>query len=138
MNSHASSGSKSRPSEEDWNRIAASGRFQHLLAVKKAFIVPAFVFFLVYYLMLPILLGYAPGLMSSRVIGTVTLAYLYALSQFVVGWTIAWLYLRASSKFDQLVKDLVENGVPESHVPEEGTLPADALVEKGTIWEDRE
>ena len=86
--------------QADWNRIADSEQFQDLLAIKRIFIVPALVFFLLYYFLLPILVGYAPKLMGTRVIGTVTLAYLFALSQFVMGWVIAWLYLRASARFD--------------------------------------
>ena len=101
------------PQEADWNRIAKSARFRHLLAVKKVFIVPAFIFFLAYYLSLPTLLGYAPRLMSTRVIGSVTLAYLFALSQFVVGWLIAWLYLKASSRFDKLVDDVLRQDLLE-------------------------
>ena len=98
-----------RPLKEvEWTRIANSTEFQQLLAVKRSFIVPVFVFFLAYYLLLPVLVGYAPQLMSTRVAGTVTVAYLFALSQFVAGWTIAWLYLRASSRFDKLVKDLLD------------------------------
>jgi uncharacterized membrane protein (DUF485 family) len=96
-----------RPQPEEWSRIAASPEFRRLLAAKRAFIVPVFLFFLGYYLLLPILVGYAPGLMSTRVLGTVTLAYAFALSQFVVGWAIAWLYLRASTRFDALIRDLL-------------------------------
>lgn len=92
----------------EWDRIAESRQFKALLALKKVFIVPAFVFFLVYYLCLPLLVGYAPKLMSSRVVGSVTLAYLFALSQFVVGGIIALLYLRASAKFDALAKEIIE------------------------------
>jgi len=106
-----------QPDEAEWNRIAASAEFQHLLAIKKVFIVPAFVFFLAYYLLLPILLGYAPRLMSTRIVGTVTIAYLFALSQFVVGWTIAWLYLKASSRFDKLIKDVIEKDMTEKYEP---------------------
>jgi uncharacterized membrane protein (DUF485 family) len=102
-------GTRRVPSEAEWNRIAASPKFRHLLAVKKMFVVPAFLFFLGYYLLLSVLLGYAPELMSTRVIGTVTVAYLFALSQFVVGWTIACLYLKASSRFDKLAKDVIED-----------------------------
>jgi len=91
----------------EWSRIAASDRFRHLIAVKRVFIIPAFVFFLVYYFALPVLVGYAPKLMGMRVIGTVSLAYLFSLSQFVVGWTIAWLYLKAAAKFDALTKDIL-------------------------------
>jgi uncharacterized membrane protein (DUF485 family) len=99
--------SRNLPDPAQWDRIATSARFQDLMARKKAFIRPAFLFFLVYYLLLPILVGCAPTLMSSRVFGSVTLAYLFALSQFLVGWVIAGLYLRASAKFDKVVEDLL-------------------------------
>jgi uncharacterized membrane protein (DUF485 family) len=93
--------------QKEWDRIAASEEFKDLLALKKWFILPAFLFFFAYYFVLPISVGYAPKLMSTRVIGTVNLAYLCALSQFVVGWGIAWLYLKASAKFDRLTKDVL-------------------------------
>ena len=95
------------PDRAEWDRIATSAQFQDLLARKKAFILPVFLFFLVYYLLLPILVGWAPTLMSNRVFGTLTLAYLFALFQFVVGWVIAGLYLKASTKFDRLIRDLL-------------------------------
>jgi len=113
MNSAEESNSSHLPKAVEWTHIANSAQFQHLLAVKRSFVVPVFVFFLAYYLLLPVLVGYAPRLMSTRVVGTVTVAYLFALSQFVVGWTIAWLYLRASSRFDKFVKDLLEH---EGHI----------------------
>lgn len=107
MNPATDPGFRSLPDQTDSDRVATSGPFQDLLVKKRAFIVPAFLFFLVYYILLPVLVGYAPKLMSTRVLGTITLAYLFALSQFVVGWTIAGLYLRASAKFDRLIKDLL-------------------------------
>jgi uncharacterized membrane protein (DUF485 family) len=114
MNSAVEDNSPDRSERPKWDRIATSPQFQDLLARKKAFVIPAFLFFLVYYLLLPILVGYAPKLMSTRVSGPVTLAYLFALSQFVVGWTVALLYLRASAKFDLLIKDLlVKSDDPE-------------------------
>ena len=97
------------PSRADWDHIANSKKFADLLAVKKMFILPAFVLFLLYFVLLYVLAGYAPNLMSTRVLGTINLAYLFALSQFVVGWIIAWLYLRASAKFDSLTKDILED-----------------------------
>ncbi len=110
MKSTADAGSRKCLDEAEWNRIAASAEFQGLLAMKKVFIVPAFAFFLFYYLLLPVLVGYAPKLMSMPVIGSVTLAYLFALSQFVVGWIIAWLYLKAAARFDKLVQHMLEQG----------------------------
>jgi len=91
----------------DWERVAASAGFKDLLAVKRLFIVPAFLFFLAYFFGLLLLTAYAPKLISVRVAGMVTLGYLLALSQFVVGWIIAWLYLRAATRFDRLSRDLL-------------------------------
>ena len=68
---------------------------------------PAFAVFLVHYLALAVLVGYAPKLASTRVIGTVTIAYLFALSQFAAGWLIAALYLVAAARFDALTVDIL-------------------------------
>jgi uncharacterized membrane protein (DUF485 family) len=96
------------PDQAEWDRIAASKQFRDLLSLKKMFILPVFLFFFVYYFALPVSVGYAPKLMSTRIVGTVTLAYVFALSQFVVGWIIAASYLKASAKFDALTKDILK------------------------------
>jgi uncharacterized membrane protein (DUF485 family) len=95
-------------SQSTWDEIAESKAFQDLMATKKIFIVPAFIFFVVYYFALPILVGYAPQFMSTKVIGEVNLAYLFALSQFFVAWIIAGLYVRAANDFDRLAKDILD------------------------------
>jgi uncharacterized membrane protein (DUF485 family) len=91
-----------------WDRIAASQEFKDLMATKKTFIVPAFIFFVVYYFALPVLVGYAPHFMDIRVFGKVNLAYLFALSQFFVAWIIAGLYMKAADNFDRLAKDILD------------------------------
>jgi uncharacterized membrane protein (DUF485 family) len=98
----------------EWDRIAESREFKDLLATKKTFIIPAFVFFIIYYFLLPILVGYAPEFMSTKVIGVVNIAYLFALSQFFMAWTVAWLYVKAATNFDRLAKDIITEA--ESHV----------------------
>src|SRR5271166_5149343 len=95
-------------SQTTWDKIAESQDFKDLMATKRIFIIPAFIFFVVYYFALPVLVGYAPQFMSIKVIGNVNLAYLFALSQFFVAWLIAGLYVRAANDFDQLAKDIVE------------------------------
>ena len=55
--------------------------------------IPATVFFVVYYFALPVLVGYAPEFMSRKVLGAVNWAYLFALSQFFMAWIIAWAYV---------------------------------------------
>lgn len=94
-------------SQSTWDKIADSKEFKDLMATKRAFIVPAFIFFVVYYFALPLLVGYAPQFMATKV-GGVNLAYLFALSQFFVAWLIAGLYVRAANSFDRLAKDIVE------------------------------
>lgn len=91
----------------DWDRIAAMSEFKSLLVAKAKFIVPATIFFVVYYFALPVLVGYAPRLMEIKVLGEVNLAYLFALSQFFMAWILASLYLRAAGRFDEMAKRLL-------------------------------
>jgi uncharacterized membrane protein (DUF485 family) len=103
-----------KPDQNDqsvWDRVAASREFRDLMATKKIFIIPAFIFFLVYYFLLPLLVGYAPHFMSTKVWGNVNLAYLFALSQFFMAWTIAGLYVRAGDDFDEISKDIIEKAL---------------------------
>jgi uncharacterized membrane protein (DUF485 family) len=94
-------------SQSTWDKIAESQEFKDLMATKKTFIVPAFIFFVLYYFALPVLVGYAPQFMSTK-IGRVNLAYLFALSQFFVAWAIAGLYVKAANNFDRLANDIVK------------------------------
>lgn len=101
--------SKPNPTDSSaWDRVAESQPFKDLMAIKRVFIIPAFLFFLVYYFLLPILVGYAPRLMAMKVWGNVNLAYLFALSQFFMAWIIAGLYVKASDNFDRVSKDIVD------------------------------
>ena len=91
----------------DWDRVASRDDFRALVAAKRAFIVPATLFFVVYYFALPLLVGYAPGVMKTEVFGAVNLAYLFALSQFVMAWGLAAWYLRAAGRFDAMARAIV-------------------------------
>ena len=108
-NLETSNSSKSSPESVQtvWDRVAESREFKDLMATKKTFIVPAFIFFVLYYFALPVLVGYAPQFMSAR-IGHVNLAYLFALSQFFMAWLIAALYVKAANNFDRLSEDILE------------------------------
>ena len=90
----------------DWEKLAASERFRNLLKAKKRFVVPAMIFFVVYYFALPVLIGYARPFMEKRVMGPVNLAYLFALSQFFMAWIIAALYVKAAARFDRMAKEV--------------------------------
>lgn len=93
----------------DWEDVASSDEFRALIKAKLKFIVPTTVFFLVYFLALPVLVGYAPNLMNKRVVGSVNIAYLFALSQFFMAWIVAVLYVRAASRHDRMAKKIVDD-----------------------------
>lgn len=94
----------------DWHRIAATDTFRRLLAAKRRFVIPATLFFLVYYFALPILVGYFPQFMSQKVWGPLNIAYLFALSQFAMAWIVAAVYVRAAVKFDRLAEQARRDG----------------------------
>ena len=87
--------------ESVWDKVAAMDEFKQLLKKKAAFVIPATIFFIVYYFLLPISVGYFPQFMQKTVIGPLNIAYVFALSQFFVSWGIAWLYVRAARGFDE-------------------------------------
>jgi uncharacterized membrane protein (DUF485 family) len=71
------------------------------------FVWPVTAFFLVYYLSLNVLAGVAPDLMGKKVFGEFTFGYLYALSQFLMAFIVAWAYTRyARRRLDPLSTDL--------------------------------
>jgi uncharacterized membrane protein (DUF485 family) len=73
------------------------------------FVWPVTIFFLVYYLALPILAGTARDLMGTRLFGQFTFGYLFALSQFLMAFVVAWVYARwAAKRMDPLAADLRE------------------------------
>ncbi|HEX8846057.1 MAG TPA: DUF485 domain-containing protein [Pyrinomonadaceae bacterium] len=93
----------------DWERVAASADFKALIKAKLKFIIPATIFFIIYFFALPVLVGYWPDLMNRRVIGSVNVAYLFALSQFFMAWIIALLYVRAASRHDRMARKIVDD-----------------------------
>jgi uncharacterized membrane protein (DUF485 family) len=95
-------------SPSPWTRIAQSPRYEALLRSKRAFILPASVFFILYYFALLILVGWFPDLMKKPVFGPINIAYLFALSQFFMAWILAFLYVRKAGQWDVEAKQVLE------------------------------
>jgi uncharacterized membrane protein (DUF485 family) len=75
----------------------------------RRFVWPTTVFFLVYYMALNVLAGTSPDLMGTKLFGEFTFGYLFALSQFVMAFVVAWVYSRwAATRMDPLAADLRE------------------------------
>ena len=88
------------PESRNWAELEQLPEFRSLVRAKRAFILPATLFFVAYYFALPALVGYWPDAMSTRVYGPINVAYLFALSQFVMAWTLMVLYVRRARQFD--------------------------------------
>jgi uncharacterized membrane protein (DUF485 family) len=96
------------PPDVPWSVVEAEPQFRALVDARRRFIVPATVFFIVYYFALPVLVGYHPGMMDRGVFGNINLAYLFALSQFFMAWVVMWLYVRRARHFDALEHEVVQ------------------------------
>jgi uncharacterized membrane protein (DUF485 family) len=78
-----------------------------LEARHRRFVWPATIFFLLYYMALNVLAGSAPDVMGKKLFGEFTFGYLFALSQFVMAFVVAWIYTNwAKRRIDPLAADL--------------------------------
>jgi uncharacterized membrane protein (DUF485 family) len=85
---------------EQWDALAGEPEFRALVAARRRFIVPATLFFIVYFFALPVSVGFAPAVMSRPVWGPLTAAYCLALSEFAMAWILLALYLWQARSFD--------------------------------------
>ncbi len=92
----------------DWAAIERTPEFRALVRAKRAFIIPATLFFVAYYFALPALVGYRPDVMSTPVVGHVNIAYFFALSQFVMAWALMAAYVRRARRYDRMVESLLQ------------------------------
>jgi uncharacterized membrane protein (DUF485 family) len=102
------------PPTYDWERIEHSPEFQELVHKRRAFVLPATVFFLAYYMGFILLAGYAEDFMASSVYEGLTVGYCLALTQFLMVFVLGIAYLRKSDRdYDPLaakVVEMAENG----------------------------
>ncbi len=92
----------------DWEAIERSPEFRELVRRRRRFVVPATIFFLAWFFGFIVLAGYAPDFMGEKIVDSLTVGYVWALSQFVMVWVLCWLYLRKSDReFDPLAERVV-------------------------------
>jgi uncharacterized membrane protein (DUF485 family) len=107
--SRMAGGSDHHP-EIDWEAAERSPEFRELIKRKRAFVVPATIFFLAWYFGFIILAGYAPDFMGREFITDgMTVGYALALTQFLMVWGLGWWYLRKADRvFDPLAERAAE------------------------------
>jgi uncharacterized membrane protein (DUF485 family) len=103
------SGGSGHHPEVDWDAAAQSPEFRELIRKRRSFVLPATIFFMAWYFGFIILAGYAPDFMGESIYEGFTVGYLIALSQFVMVWVLAGLYLRRADRvFDPLAEKVIE------------------------------
>ena len=94
----------------DWKAIVADPRFQSLHHKKTRFLWGLMVFAIVFYFLLPIGAAYFQELYRIQVWGPINVGLLFALSEFVVAWGIAFIYSRrANREFDALAAEIIRD-----------------------------
>jgi uncharacterized membrane protein (DUF485 family) len=94
----------------DWKAIEGSPEFQELIKRRRAFVLPATIFFLAYYMAFILLAGYAEDFMASSVYEGLTVGYCLALTQFVMVFVLGLLYLRKADRvYDPLAQRVLTN-----------------------------
>lgn len=90
-----------------YDRIHESDEFAELKQRYRAFVLPATVGFLVWYLLYVLMSNWAHDFMSKEVFGNINVALIFGLLQFVTTFLIAWLYARHMNKsVDPIAREL--------------------------------
>ena len=97
---------------EEWIRVERTSAFREFAQKRKAFIVPATIFFLVFYFGLPFLTAFTT-LLDVKVIGAINLAYIYAFAQFAMTWILMHLYVSRANGWDDLVDQAREEAAED-------------------------
>src|ERR687894_1601989 len=94
----------------DWEGIERSPEFRELVKRRRSFVVPATIFFLVYYMAFILLAGYAEDFMGSSVYEGLTVGYCLALTQFLMVFVLGIMYLRKADRvYDPLAQRVLTN-----------------------------
>ena len=121
-------------SDIDWQAVERSPEFRELIRQKRAFVIPATIFFMVWYFGFIALVGYAPDFMGREFITDgLTVGYVLALSQFLMTWVLGWMYLRKANRaFDPLAEQAREAALGAAP----GTETSPRRFRRGAIVEE--
>lgn len=91
----------------NWSAINADPRFRELHRRKSVFLWGLMAFSVAFYFALPIGAAYATDLFRQKVWGPINVGLLFAWSEFIVAWGIAFIYARrANREFDALADEI--------------------------------
>ena len=109
----------------DWQAIERSPEFAELVKARRAFVVPASIFFLTFFLIYLLLAALASGFMSIQIVEGFTVGFGLALAQVVMTWVITFLYLRRADAVFQPLEEraaaVAEQRVESAQQGDEGS-----------------
>ena len=101
----------------EWARVEGTAAFQEVARRKRAFVLPATIFFLAVYVTLPVLAAFTTVL-SGEAFSGLSWAYVYAYAEFVLTLVLVHMYLSRARKWDGLMRqarvEATEEGVKVS------------------------
>ena len=91
----------------NYSAIAESTEFKSLKRKKNKFILPITIFFLLSYILLPILTSYTT-ILNNNAFGDIAWVWIYALALFVMTWVLCMVYVRRANDFDKEAEIIFE------------------------------
>jgi uncharacterized membrane protein (DUF485 family) len=89
---------------------AAHASVKQLIAAKLKYLVPMTIVFMVGYIGLTVLAGFAKDLMGAKLVGSVNLGFILIALNYVLSWVLAIVYGRiAADVFDPLAQKAVSD-----------------------------
>jgi uncharacterized membrane protein (DUF485 family) len=88
----------------NWGAIDADPRFRELHAKKSSFLWGLMIFSVIYYFLLPVGAAYFTDLFKTQLWGVINFGLVFALSEFIVAWLIAFFYARKAGEFDAMAE----------------------------------
>ena len=88
---------------QEWVAVERTSAFQEYSRKRKAFLIPATIFFLLFFMGLPLLAAFTTVL-NGKAIGPLTWAYIYGIAQFAMTWIVMHIYVNRANKWDALVE----------------------------------
>jgi uncharacterized membrane protein (DUF485 family) len=90
----------------NWSAIDADPRFKELHRRKSVFLWGLMAFSVVYYFALPLGAAYLTDVFKIKVWGPINVGLVFALSEFIVAWGIAFIYSRRAAQFDAMAEEI--------------------------------
>ncbi len=87
----------------EWVAVERAPSFQEYSRKRKAFLIPATIFFLLFFFVFVFLAAFTTVL-NGKAIGPLTWAYIYGIAQFVMTWILMHIYVSQANKWDDLVE----------------------------------